>query len=124
MTPELAAVVGEHLMRLRRAGMPTGPGAHLVPNLKWWSKRPQSDRPGPHQGERKGQRAAPGAGAAAAAEHHAAHATADLHLDRAVGEQLRCEVGDGAGRARGLSKDDGCLCAARAARQARPRREL
>jgi integrase len=33
MTPELAAVVGEHLKRLRRAGMPTGPGAHLVPNL-------------------------------------------------------------------------------------------
>jgi integrase len=33
MTPELAAVVGEHLLRLRRAGMPTGPQAHLVPNL-------------------------------------------------------------------------------------------
>ena len=33
MTPELAAVVGEHLMRLRRAGAPTGPGAYVAPNV-------------------------------------------------------------------------------------------
>jgi integrase len=33
MTPELSAVVREHLERLRRAGVPTGPKAYLVPNL-------------------------------------------------------------------------------------------
>ena len=33
MTPDLAAVVGEHLKRLRRAGAPSGPDAYLVPNL-------------------------------------------------------------------------------------------
>jgi integrase len=34
MTPELSAVVREHLGRLRRAGAPTGPKAYLVPNLQ------------------------------------------------------------------------------------------
>jgi integrase len=34
MTPELSAVVREHLGRLRRAGAPTGPKAYLVPNLR------------------------------------------------------------------------------------------
>jgi integrase len=33
MTPDLAVVVREHLGRLRRAGVPTGPKAYLVPNL-------------------------------------------------------------------------------------------
>ena len=33
MTPDLTAVVGEHLRQLKRAGAPTGPNAYLVPNL-------------------------------------------------------------------------------------------
>jgi len=33
MSPDLVAVVAEHLQRLRRAGKPTGPDDHLVPNL-------------------------------------------------------------------------------------------
>ena len=34
MTPELAAVLGEHLKRLRRIGAPTGPNAFLVQNVR------------------------------------------------------------------------------------------
>ena len=34
MTPDLAASVGEHLKRLRQAGVPTGPNAYLVPNVR------------------------------------------------------------------------------------------
>ncbi len=34
MTPELAAVLGEHLKRLRRIGAPTGPDAFLVQNVR------------------------------------------------------------------------------------------
>jgi len=34
MTPELAAVLGEHLKRLRRVGAPSGPDAFLVQNVR------------------------------------------------------------------------------------------
>lgn len=34
MTPDLAAVVSEHITRLRRVGAPTGPNAFLVPNVR------------------------------------------------------------------------------------------
>jgi integrase len=34
VTPDLAEVIVEHIDRLRRAGMPTGPDDHLVPNSR------------------------------------------------------------------------------------------
>ncbi|MCW3019032.1 MAG: integrase family protein, partial [Solirubrobacterales bacterium] len=34
MTPELSAVVSEHIKRLRRIGAPTGPNAYLVQNVR------------------------------------------------------------------------------------------
>ncbi len=34
MSPDLVEVVIEHIDRLRRAGLPTGPNAYLVPNLR------------------------------------------------------------------------------------------
>ena len=121
MTPELATVVSEHLKRLRRIGAPTGPNAYLVQNVRGGrtcrgrvarmlamasaSASEQRARQGP----------------TAATQHDAAYAQAHLYLDRAGREQLRCEVGDGAGRPRGLADDDGCVCAAR---QARAWREL
>jgi len=34
MSPDLVEAVIQHIDRLRRAGLPTGPGAQLVPNVR------------------------------------------------------------------------------------------
>jgi hypothetical protein len=88
------------------------------------SHGPRMSRTNPHARQWAGKRAADRQGTAAATEHDAPHAAPHVHLDRAVGERIRREVGYGAGRSCGLANDDGCLRAARAARQAHPWHEL
>ena len=117
MTPDLVEAVIDHIDRLRRAGLPTGPDDYLVPNIR--GGRISRQRVGEivERGRDARERAARRAGPSAAAQHDAAHAAADLHLDRAAGQQLRRQVGDGPGRPRRLEDDDGRLRAARAARR-------
>ncbi len=121
--PDLAAAVSEHLARLRRLGAPTGPRAFLIRTCAAGAAIVAGSR-----AYRQRPAAGPASSSCKKACHRyrtrRAHAQAHLHLDRAAREQLRREMGDGPGRARRFAHDDGRLCLARAACEARDRREL
>src|ERR1035437_9573526 len=108
MTDDLVEVIIEHIDRLRRVGFDTGPEAPLFPNA----------RGGRMCRQRVGEIVA------AAAARDPAHPAPDLHLDRAAGEQIRHQVGDGSGRARRLDDDPGRLREAAETGQSRARRRV
>jgi integrase len=93
LTPDLAEVIVEHIDRLRRAGMPTGPDDYLVPKCSRRPDRSSADREDRRRGGEAGERAAGSEGATPAAENHAAHAEADLHIDRPARQRIRRQVG-------------------------------
>jgi integrase len=119
MSPDLVEELVSHLDRLRRAGGRTDPDAYVFQNAR--GGRMARQRVADivcETAELASERVAT-RGMAPAAARHAAHAAADVHLDRAAGEPLRRAVGHGPGGSRRLEDDPGRLRAASAARQAR-----
>ena len=124
LTPDLAEVIVEHIDRLRRAGMPTGPEDYLVPNA----------RGGRISRQRIGKIVA--AAAKLASERLVAkglpplpkttpHTLRRTYISIALARQrIRRQMGDGPGRTRGFDHDDGRLCAAPEAGRSPARREL
>ncbi|HEY8639138.1 MAG TPA: transposase [Solirubrobacterales bacterium] len=88
------------------------------------SHQPPTRRPNRRFCSQAGQRAANCQWPPAPAGRLASHAAANLHLDRAAGQQLRRQVGHGPSRARRLEDDHGCVRPTRAARGSPPRDEL
>ena len=124
LSPDLLEELVAHVDRLRRAGLPTDPGAYLFPNSR-----------GGRMARQRVSRIVNKA-ARLATERLVAHGLpplpvttphslqADVHLDRAAGEQVRRQVRHGSGRPRRLQDDQRCLQPAAAARPARARRGL
>ena len=113
MSPDLVEELVAHLDRLRRAGHPTGPTTTCSRTCAAAGSAASASPRSSARPRRSPPRRCVAPRASAAAEHDAAHAAADLHLDRAAGQQLRRHVGHEPGRPRRLEDDDRRLRAAR-----------
>lgn len=123
-TPELTQILIEHLDRLRRAGLPTGPSAYLTPNSPGRQDQPAEGSCHRRRGCRARERSSRRAGLAATPQNDSPRTETHLYLDRIGRQQLSPGVGHEPSRARGFEDDYGRLRATAAAGKAPARRAL